>query len=259
MGAVGILDNFPGNELQTSDFEGACLITELSGAVVKGLSATVMILGIDLEGTLGDVASLAGWTGGALTTSYSYSPLINHKQKLPDLITWNGNAILFMEGESEQGTIGGGLTAGLGYVWTGRHDKAINIDLLVPPHREPTSNVANDSTITVLSDALFNFDDDELMPGGGDKLTQSCAVIKSMKLKRIIVFGYTDAIGSDAYNLDLSNRRATTVAKWLVKNGYVKSDQVSTEGRGKTQPVATNSTAQGRAQNRRVQIALWPL
>lgn len=65
----------------------------------------------------------------------------------------------------------------------------------------------------------------------------------------------TDATNTDAYNLDLSNRRAAAVVKWLTEHG-VKATQLSAKGFGKTSPVADNATAQGRALNRRVEVSL---
>lgn len=69
---------------------------------------------------------------------------------------------------------------------------------------------------------------------------------------RITVIGHTDAIGSDKYNALLSLRRANAVKSWLVGKG-VTSGKISVEGRGKSLPVATNATAEGRAKNRRAE------
>ena len=65
--------------------------------------------------------------------------------------------------------------------------------------------------------------------------------------------GHTDSVGSDAYNQKLSVRRAEAVKAYLVGKG-VDAKRVYTEGKGEKQPVATNKTAAGRAQNRRVEI-----
>jgi len=67
------------------------------------------------------------------------------------------------------------------------------------------------------------------------------------------VIGHTDSIADDAYNLDLSNRRAATVKNWLVRNG-ISADRITTRGMGESQPIADNETEAGRAQNRRVEI-----
>ncbi|MBU6437612.1 MAG: OmpA family protein, partial [Betaproteobacteria bacterium] len=64
---------------------------------------------------------------------------------------------------------------------------------------------------------------------------------------------YTDSIGSDAYNQKLSVRRAEAVKAYLVSKG-IEANRVYTEGKGKTNPVASNKTAEGRAKNRRVEV-----
>ena len=69
------------------------------------------------------------------------------------------------------------------------------------------------------------------------------------------VEGHTDSSGSDSYNMKLSKERAASVASWLEENG-VPSNRLTSEGYGETQPIATNSTAQGRQDNRRVEISL---
>ena len=69
----------------------------------------------------------------------------------------------------------------------------------------------------------------------------------------VVVEGHTDSIGSDAYNMKLSQRRANAVRDYMVKNG-VSGSRIKTEAYGKTRPIASNKTAEGRAQNRRVDI-----
>ncbi|WP_417859555.1 OmpA family protein, partial [Xanthomarina gelatinilytica] len=72
------------------------------------------------------------------------------------------------------------------------------------------------------------------------------------------VYGYTDSSGSDSYNLRLSEVRANAVSTFLINN-KVKSTRISSVGKGESNPIASNSTAEGRAQNRRVQIILSPM
>ena len=75
--------------------------------------------------------------------------------------------------------------------------------------------------------------------------------------QRIEVIGHTDNTGPAAWNADLSLRRATSVAQVLIGAG-VPASRVSTRGMGEDQPIASNLTPEGRAQNRRVQILIWP-
>lgn len=83
-------------------------------------------------------------------------------------------------------------------------------------------------------------------------------VLKKYEKTLIEVAGHTDSVGSDADNQALSERRANTVAQYLEAHG-LRSDRVITVGAGKTRPVATNDTPEGRQANRRVELMLTPL
>ena len=72
------------------------------------------------------------------------------------------------------------------------------------------------------------------------------------------VYGHTDSTGSESYNQGLSQRRAVSVAAYLESRG-VKSARIGTRGFGKTQPIASNETAEGQAANRRVEIKIVPI
>lgn len=73
------------------------------------------------------------------------------------------------------------------------------------------------------------------------------------KDKKVTLSGYTDSIGTAAYNQKLSERRANSVKAYLVKKG-VAANRITAQGFGKTKPIADNKTRQGRAKNRRVEI-----
>jgi outer membrane protein OmpA-like peptidoglycan-associated protein len=83
-------------------------------------------------------------------------------------------------------------------------------------------------------------------------------VVQEFDKTLIVVDGHTDSTGSDVYNQQLSERRANSVAGFLRSSG-VDSRRILAGGFGETQPIATNETPQGRAQNRRVEITLSPL
>lgn len=88
-----------------------------------------------------------------------------------------------------------------------------------------------------------------------DKIAQTVA---SYNQTYVDIYGHTDSTGSDAYNMTLSKNRAESVAGYLTTKGVARA-RIGTQGFGKTQPVASNDTEAGRAQNRRVEIKLVPV
>ncbi len=109
---------------------------------------------------------------------------------------------------------------------------------------------------------LFNFDKSNLRPEGKAELQELASKIKEARdlgrIKSIVgvnVVGHTDSVGSVAYNQGLSERRAASVRNYLVQLG-VSSDLITASGEGELNPVASNSTAEGRQQNRRVNITV---
>lgn len=83
-------------------------------------------------------------------------------------------------------------------------------------------------------------------------------VLKDYPSTFIDIYGHTDSDGSDAYNQQLSERRARSVADYLVMDG-VQQARIATRGFGETQPIASNATEEGKAQNRRVEIKIAPV
>jgi len=120
-----------------------------------------------------------------------------------------------------------------------------------PPPPPPPAPVAKKKLI--LRGVNFDFDKATLQPAGVPILQEAAKILKENPTVSVQVQGYTDAIGSVAYNLRLSDRRANTVKGFLVKEG-VAASRLTTKGFGKSDPVATNETAEGRAQNRRVEL-----
>ena len=107
--------------------------------------------------------------------------------------------------------------------------------------------------VTYAADALFDFDKSVLKPEAKAKLADLVSKTKGVNLEVIIAVGHTDSIGTVAYNQKLSIRRAEAVKEYLVSQG-VERNRVYTEGKGESQPVASNKTSAGRAQNRRVEV-----
>ncbi|MBV7256324.1 OmpA family protein [Pacificimonas sp. WHA3] len=89
-------------------------------------------------------------------------------------------------------------------------------------------------------------------------LNEVAKVLTEYDKSFVDVYGHTDSSGSDAYNLTLSERRAESVATYLSANG-VQRPRIATKGFGETDPIASNDTAAGRAENRRVEIKIVPI
>lgn len=110
-----------------------------------------------------------------------------------------------------------------------------------------------ETKVTLQADTLFDFDKSVLKPEGQAALDKLAIGIKGMKLEVIIAVGNTDSVGTDAYNMALGQRRASAVKAYLVGKG-IDSSRIYTESKGKSNPVASNATAEGRAKNRRVDV-----
>ncbi|MCB2017796.1 MAG: OmpA family protein [Hydrogenophaga sp.] len=121
------------------------------------------------------------------------------------------------------------------------------------PAPPPAPAPAPLKSMTFQAETLFDFDKSVIKPAGKAALDGLVADLSKVDVETIIAVGHTDAIGTDAYNQSLSIRRVEAVKAYLVSKG-VPSDQIKTEGKGESQPVASNQTREGRAKNRRVEI-----
>jgi OmpA-OmpF porin, OOP family len=101
---------------------------------------------------------------------------------------------------------------------------------------------------------LFDFNKSTLQPASDAALQPAANVMAAVKTLKLEVQGHTDNVGNDAYNQTLSEARAKAVVTWLTQHG-VAADRLSAKGYGKTKPVADNGSDEGRAKNRRVEIA----
>jgi outer membrane protein OmpA-like peptidoglycan-associated protein len=107
--------------------------------------------------------------------------------------------------------------------------------------------------IVNISDVLFDFNKYTLKPGAREKMAKVSGILLAYPGLKLQLEGHTDSIGSEEYNLRLSEQRASAVRDFLVLQG-VPATNVTAAGMGKAQPVASNETAAGRQQNRRVEL-----
>jgi outer membrane protein OmpA-like peptidoglycan-associated protein len=109
--------------------------------------------------------------------------------------------------------------------------------------------------IVNMSDVLFDFNKYTLRPAAREKLAKISGIILSHPGLRLEVDGYTDSVGTDSYNMKLSEQRAGEVRGYLTGQG-IASENVAALGFGKENPVASNDTAAGRQKNRRVELVV---
>jgi outer membrane protein OmpA-like peptidoglycan-associated protein len=109
--------------------------------------------------------------------------------------------------------------------------------------------------ITLSGSVLFASNQATLLPEARTRLGQIADVLLATRERNLTIEGHTDSQGSDSHNLDLSQRRADAVRNYLVQGGY-EADRVLARGLGEGSPVADNTSAEGRANNRRVEIVI---
>jgi len=136
---------------------------------------------------------------------------------------------------------------------------APNADAQLDPDVDPADvdveRIAEVSFRKLGERSLFAFDSSELTPDGEAELDRIIAELEQFDdVTAIGFFGHTDAIGTDAYNLDLSERRAASVAAYVAP--AFPDARIEIDGLGEQDPIATNETAEGRQMNRRVEINL---
>ena len=108
---------------------------------------------------------------------------------------------------------------------------------------------------TILPEIYFASDSAEITPESEKRLERCWTAIQTHPYQKIVIKGHTDSTHTQEYNIDLSRRRALSVTEWLIEQG-LDANQLETEAYGESRPVANNSTEEGRALNRRVEISL---
>lgn len=128
-----------------------------------------------------------------------------------------------------------------------------------PEHMDPVQSSSKDDSFMVVlnGDVLFEFGKASLKPAAEPALQKAWIIIQgNPRRQKVFINGHTDGVANDAVNQPLSEQRAQAVADWFIKHGYLTRAMIVPQGFGKTQPIAPNTTAAGRAKNRRVEIYL---
>lgn len=120
------------------------------------------------------------------------------------------------------------------------------------------TRVGDSIVLNMPSNITFDTDQAAIKPQFFEVLSSVAIVLNEFNKSLVDVYGHTDSDGPDQYNLDLSNQRANSVAQYLISQG-VSPRRIEAVGFGETQPIASNSTPQGKQQNRRVEIRIVPL
>lgn len=181
------------------------------------------------------------------------------------------------------GAVGAAVGGGIGYVLQRQKDKFNEIENIEAkeqtvyiPQTEPAASAettpgettettpenvefvpAQGLSMTISDSVLFAFDSSALTPEGTAKIGEIANVLKEFPDSDVFVMGYTSSDGDDAYNVQLSQRRADAVKNTLIAN-QVAASRITALGMGESNPVAPNDTEAGRAQNRRVELLVVP-
>lgn len=154
------------------------------------------------------------------------------------------------------GAATGGLTGGTIGVYQDRQEERLRQELASTGVR--VQRVGDTITLIMPGNITFDTDQSGIRSNFYGTLNSVAKVVAEFDQTVVLVEGHTDSTGSDSYNDQLSVDRAVSVGNYLAGQGVV-SNRIDARGFGERQPVADNSTSQGRAQNRRVEIDLVPV
>lgn len=158
-------------------------------------------------------------------------------------------------GSTAKGAIIGAAVGGTaGAIIGSRMDKQANeLAMEIPGAR--VERVGEGIVVTFDSGLLFAYDSDAITGNARTNLTNLAESLKKYDDTDVLIVGHTDATGSDSYNQGLSERRAASAARFITTQG-VTNTRLRTAGRGESEPIESNDSAEGRAQNRRVEIVI---
>jgi outer membrane protein OmpA-like peptidoglycan-associated protein len=159
-------------------------------------------------------------------------------------------------GSTAKGAIIGAAVGGVTGAAIGRQmDKqAAELAMEIPGAR--VERVGEGIAVTFDSGLLYDYDSDVVRGAARENLTNLAESLRKYPKTDVLIVGHTDATGTDSYNYGLSERRARSARNFLVAQG-VGGERINTAGRGEGEPVDSNDTADGRQQNRRVEVAIF--
>ncbi len=167
-----------------------------------------------------------------------------------------GGVIGAKTGNTAAGAIIGATVGGAAGAVIGRYMDKQAAELDKELENAKVERVGEGIKVTFDSGILFGFDSDKLSPQAEASVNELAQTLNKYQDTKLLIEGHTDNKGTEQYNNRLSERRARAVEKRLQELG-VKGVRVQTKGYGFAQPVASNDTEAGRAQNRRVEVAIF--
>jgi outer membrane protein OmpA-like peptidoglycan-associated protein len=159
-------------------------------------------------------------------------------------------------GSTARGAIIGAVVGGVAGAVIGHQmdQQAKELEAAVPDAE--IERVGEGIAVTFDSGLLYGFDSDAIRPEAARNLQSLAANLKQHPETELLIVGHTDSQGGDAYNQNLSTRRADAASRYLVSQGIAAS-RIETAGRGETEAVASNDTEAGRQENRRIEVAIF--
>ena len=167
-----------------------------------------------------------------------------------------GGVIGNQTGSTARGAIIGAVVGGAAGAIIGHQmdQQAKELDQSIPGAK--VERVGEGIEVTFDSGLLFDFDSDRIRPDAAKNFQELANSLTKFGNSNLLIVGHTDSQGEDAYNMNLSQRRANSASAYLQSLG-VPASRISTAGRGEAEPVATNDTDAGRQLNRRVEVAIY--
>lgn len=167
-----------------------------------------------------------------------------------------GAAIGKATGSTAKGAVIGAILGGTGGAIIGQRmdRKAEELDNKLADAE--IERVGEGIVVTFDSGLLFGFDSSILQDEAQANLREFATSMNEFEEANILIVGHTDSKGAEEYNQTLSDERARSAAEFLTEQGLASS-RIQTKGRGESEPIATNETAEGRTLNRRVEVAVY--